>query len=99
MKKSYLLILLLLFVVIVSCAKLPVTPDKNPVTPSEKRTCSGLSGFVCSQDEECNGSILDSSDSSSCCNIKCQGKQLEQKDIEPPKFSFGNLNNDNLGSL
>ncbi len=102
MKIKWLFVILLL-IILVGCVK-PVknTPDQNNQNNVDsKKTCSGLSGYKCTNNEECKGNLLSAADTNNCCSIKCTPKSSEvPSDVELPKFDFGKSDGDNaLGSL
>ncbi len=45
-------------------------------------TCQEVGGDICSQDEICKGNLLGVYDTDSCCDIKCEEKPPEFRDID-----------------
>ena len=84
------ILFLLLAIILVGCAK------QQPVTEPFNAKCSQLNGFVCAENEACNGKLMTAIDIDKCCSIKCEAKA--DVGAEVPKFDFGKVN-DNLGSL
>lgn len=95
MKTMYIFVLLLL-IILVGCVKPAQSPTENNQV---KKTCTALNGFACNPNEECRGSLIKSSDSNNCCNIRCNAKSTTGN-IEVPKFDFGKTDSeDTLGEL
>lgn len=40
----------------------------------QSKTCSSLGGYACTENEQCFGKTLDSSDAATCCNVVCSQK-------------------------
>ena len=87
------ILFLLLAIILVGCVKQrPVTSDRE----QNDKKCFQLEGFICTENEACNGKLMTAIDIDKCCSIKCEAKA--DVGAEVPKFDFGKVN-DNLGSL
>lgn len=51
--------------------------NPNPTTPpaEDKKPCIYYAGLICSSNQNCNGQLIDASDSSSCCIGACEKKK------------------------
>ncbi|MCD6434526.1 MAG: hypothetical protein J7L14_02860, partial [Candidatus Diapherotrites archaeon] len=50
-----------------------------------RRTCSRLGGYVCSENEICNGELLDAVDVEICCSVACVPKTTAEQETTPQK--------------
>lgn len=71
MKKRVLapIFLLVLLVLVSGC-----TQQQNQNSIPQKKTCSELGGYSCTENEQCFGTTLDSSNAQTCCSVVCSQK-------------------------
>ena len=62
------------------------------------KTCAELNGYVCNENQDCNGTWVNASDTFRCCSCECQSLVNESAILMIDTFDE-NLMNDSLGDI